>query len=57
MNDLMTTTEVATVLGVSVAALRRWRREGTGPQWLRIGRLVRYSPAAVEEWLRASVQG
>ena len=32
----------AVVLGVSVALLRKWRRVGGGPLYLRIGKLVRY---------------
>jgi len=32
----------AVLLGVSVALLRKWRRVGGGPPYLRIGRLVRY---------------
>jgi hypothetical protein len=33
---------VATLLDVSVAALRKWRRIGGGPPYLRIGKLIRY---------------
>ncbi len=32
----------AALLGVSVALLRKWRRVGGGPPYLRIGKLVRY---------------
>ncbi len=39
--------EAAKLLGCSVALLRRMRREGRGPKFTRIGRLVRYP----EEWL------
>jgi predicted site-specific integrase-resolvase len=34
----------ATMLGVSVSTLRRWHREGRGPQLIRMWRLVRYRP-------------
>jgi len=44
-------TEVARVLAVSVAALRRWRREGCGPQFTRLERCVRYDMRAVERFL------
>ena len=49
-DDIQTLTEkeVATALRCSTAALRRMRREGRGPQFTRVGRLVRY-PA---DWLR-----
>lgn len=33
---------VSALLDVSVAALRKWRRTGGGPPYLRIGKLVRY---------------
>jgi predicted DNA-binding transcriptional regulator AlpA len=33
---------VAAVLGASVALLRKWRRTGGGPPYLRVGKLVRY---------------
>lgn len=32
----------AAVLGVSVALLRKWRRTGGGPPYLKIGKLIRY---------------
>jgi predicted DNA-binding transcriptional regulator AlpA len=34
--------QVAALLGVSIAALRKWRRVGGGPPYLRIGKLIRY---------------
>ena len=34
--------QVADMLGVSLAALRRWRREGRGPRFIKVERLVRY---------------
>ncbi len=32
----------ARMLAVSVAALRRWRREQRGPHFVRLGRCIRY---------------
>jgi predicted DNA-binding transcriptional regulator AlpA len=43
--------EVAARIGVSVATVRRWRLLGTGPQYLKIGALVRYRPQAIVAWL------
>jgi hypothetical protein len=43
--------EVARVLAVSVAALRRWRREGRGPRFARLERCIRYDLRAVERFL------
>jgi hypothetical protein len=41
----------ADVLGVSVAALRRWRREGRGPAFIRLERCVRYRMSDLEHYL------
>ena len=46
--------EAARILAVSVAALRRWRREGRGPTFVRIERCVRYRVADLEHFLRRS---
>ena len=43
--------QVARVLAVSIAALRRWRREGRGPQFTRVERCVRYDMRAIERFL------
>ncbi len=50
-NQLLTETEVAEVLKVSLPCLRRWRRIGTGPRFTRLTRLVRYEPVAVREFV------
>ncbi len=46
--------EVAEQLGLSVATLRAWRHRGKGPRFLRFGRAVRYLPADLDEFIRAS---
>jgi predicted site-specific integrase-resolvase len=43
--------QTAEMLEVSKAALRRWRREGRGPQFTRIGRCIRYNLHAIEKFL------
>ena len=43
--------EVSELLGVSTGTLRSWRERLDGPQWLRVGKLVKYDRADVEEWL------
>jgi Helix-turn-helix domain len=50
---LWTTEELSEHIRVPVGTLKRWRRLGGGPPYLRLGRHVRYDPAAVREWLRA----
>lgn len=34
----------------SVATLRRWRREGTGPSFMKLGKGILYPLSAVEEF-------
>jgi predicted DNA-binding transcriptional regulator AlpA len=44
--------EVAAILGVSVAVLRKWRRFEVGPTAYRIGpSLIRYKPAEVDAFI------
>jgi len=51
MEPLIGIEEVASYLRVPVATVRKWNHLGTGPRPLKIGRHVRYEPAAVREWL------
>lgn len=44
--------DVADRYGVSVATIRKWRHEGTGPAGVKFGRHVRYSLAELERWER-----
>jgi predicted DNA-binding transcriptional regulator AlpA len=53
MERLMGIADVASFLGVPVATVRKWNHLGTGPQPLKIGRHVRYEPAAVRQWLNS----
>ncbi len=41
--QLLNEKEAAKILAVSIAALRRWRREKRGPQFVRCERCVRYA--------------
>jgi predicted DNA-binding transcriptional regulator AlpA len=51
MNSLFTEEDVAKRLHVSLASIRRWRLEHRGPQFIKVGSLVRYRPEDVESWL------
>ena len=57
MSSLMTDDEVSKRLNVSVASLRRWRLQGRGPAFLKVGALVRYRPEDLETWLAALPTG
>lgn len=41
---------------VSARTLQRWRMEGVGPLFVRIGRLVRYRRTDLDEWLAARIR-
>jgi excisionase family DNA binding protein len=51
MYSLLTEQELAKRLNVSLASIRRWRINGRGPLFLKVGALVRYRPEDVEAWL------
>ncbi len=45
----------ASRLGVTPAALRKWRRLETGPRYAKLGTAVRYAPADLDAWVAARV--
>ena len=52
LNGAMTTTEAAKYLELSEATLKRWRSQGLGPKFFRLGqRKVRYRQDDLDEWL------
>jgi predicted DNA-binding transcriptional regulator AlpA len=51
LRPLWSTVEVAECLALSPWTVRRWRSQGAGPGWFRVGREVRYDPAEVYRWL------
>ena len=50
----LTEYEVADLLSVDVTTLRRWRREHTGPPYLRLGTCVRYDPIDLAAYIEAA---
>jgi predicted DNA-binding transcriptional regulator AlpA len=52
MDGLMNERAVAVRLGVTVAALRKWRLLGRGPAYYKVGgRSVRYAAEDIEQFL------
>lgn len=49
--------QVAEMLSISVATVRRWRVVKLGPPYRKIGRLVRYERASIEAWLKVQPSG
>lgn len=48
---LWTVHDVSAFLTVPVGTLYQWRHRGLGPPAVRLGRHLRYQPAAVRTWL------
>jgi excisionase family DNA binding protein len=53
--ELWTIHQVAAFLNVPVGTLYQWRHRGVGPHAYRVGRHLRYDPAAVRRWLLEGV--
>ena len=52
-DDLLTTDELATWLGVASITLKLWRMRGTGPKFIHVSlRNVRYRRSTVVAWLK-----
>lgn len=51
LEPLLTESEAAKILGVSIAWLQRERWKGTGPAYIRHGRAIRYAPADLRRWI------
>ena len=49
--------EVAEMLGVSVATVRRWRLLGQGPRVLKLGALCKYRLEDILSWLESCPTG
>ncbi len=53
IENLLNEHEVASITGLSVASVRRWRLLRRGPRYLKIGAAVRYKPEDVSSWLES----
>jgi predicted DNA-binding transcriptional regulator AlpA len=47
----LTPEDIAAVFGVPLETVYGWRKKRTGPPGFRIGKHVRYDPAAVRAWV------
>lgn len=52
---LLTTEEVADHFRVNPSTVRRWRLDGVGPRYIKVGSVYRYPEAALAEWLTAQL--
>jgi len=53
---LFTEAEIAARLRVVPRTLKMWRQLRVGPPFLKLGRMVRYSAADVNDWLATTVR-
>ena len=44
-------------LGLSPSTLNKWRVQGCGPKFVKLGRSVAYRPADIDAWLAEQVRG
>ena len=51
--ELVSCDKVAKMLGVATQTLANWRSEGSGPRYLKVGRLVYYRRCNISAWLAA----
>jgi excisionase family DNA binding protein len=52
--DLLTTDEAAGRLRLSARTLEHWRETGEGPEFVKLGRAVRYTSASIDRYLAES---
>lgn len=51
LSPLLTTPEVAEILGVPVTTLYSWRTLNKGPRAMRVGKFLRWRESDVQAWL------
>jgi hypothetical protein len=52
--DLLTSADVAVICGVPLATIVDWRQRRIGPDYIRVGRHIRYRRSAVSRFLDAN---
>jgi excisionase family DNA binding protein len=56
LDQLLTVGEAAALLRCSPHSLNRWRLTGGGPQFVRVGRRVRYARTALADFIASSTR-
>ncbi len=51
MPGLVTEHEASVILGLSVRTLQKWRLQGNGPRFVKLGHAVRYDPIELEHYI------
>lgn len=55
LQPLLTTDEVAQHFRVNPSTVRRWRLDGVGPCYVKVGSVYRYPQAALADWLHTNL--
>jgi len=50
--ELLTETQVSMIFNISINTLRYWRHCGDGPNYIKMGRLVRYHAAELASYVQ-----
>ena len=53
MKALLTEREVESIYSIKIRTLQKWRWQGGGPPYYKLGRAVRYKPADIERYIEA----
>jgi predicted site-specific integrase-resolvase len=56
-HEMLSDTEVAAILGLSVWTLRSWRCKGRGPQFIRVSNRCKYFARALSQYVRGLPTG
>lgn len=56
IGPLLTESQTAERLNRTTSALRYWRSTGTGPNFVRLGRAVRYDADALEQFIQQGLR-
>lgn len=51
IQDLIPEADYAAARGVSLRTVQRERAQRIGPPFIKLGRMIYYRPAAIEQWL------
>ncbi len=54
--ELLSAQQTAALLNLAPITLAKWRLQGTGPAFLKLGRRVAYRRVTIDEWLAAKVR-
>ncbi len=57
LSHLLNDRQVAELLGVSLATVRRWRLLNRGPRFLKLGASCKYRASDVANWLESRPSG